>query len=180
MHTMETFNGDETRSDKWYDFVTRNLPKVVRSDGTKERFEPDRIISSLLQETSIPEDIAKQVAEEITIVLLNSEQEMVTAPFIREQLCSILYKKNPRWRFEYTRLGLPFHDFQALSTGFFDRFKTEKELDERAIDDVLTTLTKAQLADLVRRMAKDYIGVRNSINRNGEVVDPGNQDVDNQ
>ncbi|MBN2150248.1 MAG: hypothetical protein JW839_02260 [Candidatus Lokiarchaeota archaeon] len=168
---MEANNGNEAGSSKWNDFVSRNLPNVVRSDGKTERFDPNRIISSLLRETSIGEVEAKEVTEEITVKLLSSGHDMVTAPFIREQLCSIMYRKNPVWRFEYTRLGLPFRDFEKLLTGFFDKFKVESDLDEKGIQDVITTLDKRQLAELVRRMAKDYIGVRNSIKRGGEVSD---------
>jgi transcriptional regulator NrdR family protein len=160
---MNVNNVNETHAGNLNDFIIRNLPSVARSDGKTENFEPNRIIKSLLEETTIPEDDAREVTEEIVIQFLNSEHELVTAPFIREQICSILFKRNPRWRFEYTRLGLPFRDFENLCSGFFDSFKNGEELNEKAVEQVITTLDRKMLAELVRRMAKDYIGVRNKI-----------------
>ncbi|MHA1680964.1 MAG: hypothetical protein ACTSUE_08140 [Promethearchaeota archaeon] len=160
---MEVNDIKQSQSRQWDDFVLRNLPSVIRSDGTTERFEPDRIISSLLEETTIPEEEASEVTGEIVIKFLNSEHPLVTAPFIREQVCSILFKKNPRWRFEYTRLGMPFHDFEKMCTGLFDQFKRSDELSEKTVERVISSLDKKTLAELVRRMAKDYIGVRNKI-----------------
>lgn len=154
--------------DQWNDFMLRNLPSVVRSDGTTERFEPNRIITSLLEETTIPAEEANKVAEEIVIDFLDSEHKMVTAPFVREQVCSILFRRNPRWRFEYTRLGVPFHDFQKICTGFFDKFKSTDDLNEKSMEKMLLSLDKRMLAELVQRMAKDYIGVRNKINESEE------------
>lgn len=165
---MNVKNTNEIHIGSLNNFIIRNLPSVARSDGKKEKFEPNRITLSLLNETTISEDDAVEVTEEIVIQFLNSEHELITAPFIREQVCSILFKRNPRWRFEYTRLGLPFHDFEELCSGFFDTFKNREDLNEKAVEDVIITLDKKILSELVSRIAKDYIGVRNKINDNDQ------------
>ncbi|MHA1793258.1 MAG: ATP cone domain-containing protein [Promethearchaeota archaeon] len=166
---MQANNIKHVQTDYLDDFVLRNLPGVIRSDGTTERFDPDRIINSLLKETTIPEEEAKRVTEEIVIKFLNSEHELITAPFIREQVCSILFRKNPTWRFEYTRLGIPFYNFKIISGGFFDRFKKSSELTDDVMEKIISTLDKKVLAELIRRMAKDYIGVRNKIRESQDI-----------
>lgn len=145
-----------------YEFITRNLPSVFRSNGKIEKFDPERIIASLMSETSITEEKAKEVAGEFVIKMLSSEHRVVTAPFIREQICSILFQKNPKWRYEYTRLGMPFRDFEEICKGYFDQYCSSSEIDG-SIDHIVSSLDKKTLGEIVRRMAKDYVGVRNNI-----------------
>jgi transcriptional regulator NrdR family protein len=144
------------------EFVTRNLPSILKSNGKIEKFDPERIIISLLNETSITEEKAKEVTWEIMIKLLNSDQGTVTAPFLREQICSILFNKNPKWRFEYTRLGMPFRDFEKICNGYFDQYRSGAEIDG-SIDQIVSVLDKKTLGEMVRHMVKDYVGVRNHI-----------------
>lgn len=146
-----------------YDFLSRNLPRVIRSDGTVEDFNAGRIRDSILRETTITMHEANAVTEEIMRKLLSSEQKIITAPFIREQTCSVLHERNPKWRFEYTRLGIPFHDFKKHWSDFFDQISDDDDLDNGIIDTILEKMDKKKLVELIRRMAKDYVGVRNNI-----------------
>lgn len=160
---FETGVEGETRHESAQsEFVIRNLPSVFRSNGKVEKFDPERIMASLLSETSITEEKAKEVTGEFVIKMLNSEHPEVTAPFIREQICSILFQKNPTWRFEYTRLGMPFRDFEAICKGYFDQYRSSSEIDG-SIDRIVAAMDKETLEEIVRRMAKDYVGVRNNI-----------------
>jgi len=143
--------------------MKRNLPSVVRSDGTVEEFDADRIIGSLLRETSITREAAGEIASEMVVRLLSSGHKVVTAPFIREQLCSLLYGASPKWRFQYTRLGTPYHDFKRRYGEFFDRFEDCEDLGRDFRDRVIAALPPKDLVEIVRRTAKDYIGVRNKI-----------------
>lgn len=155
-------NDGTRRESAEVEFVIRNLPSILKSNGKIEKFDPERIITSLLNETSINEEKAHEVTWEIMIKILNSDQQTVTAPFLREQICSILFQKNPKWRFEYTRLGMPFRDFEKICNGFFDRFRSGKEIDG-SIDQIISMLDKKTLGEMVRHMVKDYVGVRNHV-----------------
>jgi len=144
------------------EFIIRNLPSVARGNGNIEKFDPERIMSSLLAETSITEEKAREVTWEFLLKMLNFEQPTVTAPFIREQLCSILFQKNPKWRFEYTRLGMPYRDFERISNGRLDEFVSSSEI-EASIEEIVARLDQKTLGEIVCHMAKDYIGVRQHI-----------------
>jgi transcriptional regulator NrdR family protein len=144
-------------------FMARNLPSVVRSDGTVEEFDPQRILDSVREETSITEEAAREVTSDIMLKLLNAGHEVVTAPFIREQVCSLLYSREPKWRFQYTRLGMPYHDFRESYGDFFDQFEDWDDLNESFVAKVIAELDPLRLVEMVRRMAKDYIGVRNDL-----------------
>lgn len=144
------------------EFMLRNMPSILRSSGEVEKFDPHRIMDSLLKETSITEEKAREVTWEVMIKMLTSDQKVLTAPFIREQVCTILFQKNPKWRFEYTRLGMAFHDFEKICNGYFNKYRSVSQI-EGSIDKIILTLDNATLGEIVSRMAKDYIGVRNRI-----------------
>lgn len=147
------------------DFFTRHLPLVERSDGTTELFMPARIMKSLIGETSIPEGIASKATEEIVIRLINSKQKTVTASFIREQVCDVLYGINPAFRFGYTRLGMPYHDFNMLCGSFLKRFSNVTDVDERAVEELISEIDNAKLVQILLRMFRDYISTRNNMKK---------------
>lgn len=151
------------RKDMKLGFFERHLPVVERSDGTAERFVPSRIVNSLISETSICAEDAAKVTEKTVIRLLNTPQKTVTAPFIREQVCDILYRMNPMWRFEYTRLGMPFKDFDILCGSFLKEFKDINDIDERVVENIMSDIDNAKLVQILKRMFRDYVGVRNNI-----------------
>jgi anaerobic ribonucleoside-triphosphate reductase len=91
------------------------LPRVKTSKNNEETFEPKRVFESLVKETELSEEQANEVAIELTRRVISYKIEVLTSPEIREMVCSILLEKNyDKARFMYTRLGLPFYDFDKL------------------------------------------------------------------
>ena len=160
---MQANNIFSVQTSYQYDFLNRNLPRVIRSNGTVEDFDPRCIKNSIMKETSIPEHDAHVITEEIMRKLLSLEQKTITAPFIREQVCIVLHDHNPKWRFEYTRLGIPYNDFKEQWSDSFEGINDQHDLDNGAMEKILSSMDKKKLVEMVRRMARDYIGVRNNI-----------------
>lgn len=93
------------------------LPKVKTSKNTEEIFDPKRIYDSLKEETILTDDEANEVAIELARRVIAYKIPVLTSPEIREMVCSILLEKGyDKARFMYTRLGLPFYDFDELIT----------------------------------------------------------------
>ncbi len=91
------------------------LPKVKTSKNTSETFNPLRIVESLIDETRLNPEQANEVAIELTRRVIAYKIKVLTSPEIREMICSILLEKNyDDARFMYTRLGVPFYDFEKL------------------------------------------------------------------
>lgn len=146
------------------DFITRNCPLVLRSDGNREHFNVNRIATSLLRETSVPKDEIYPIIASVTKVLLQARVATVTAPFIREQVCNILYRRNPKWRFEYTRLGMPYFDFEKKYGDLFEGVDLENG-DE--LDRLFSTMDRGELIDIAKGIVHDFAGVRKRIRENG-------------
>jgi ribonucleoside-triphosphate reductase len=104
------------------------LPKVATSKGSEETFNPERIMESLLKETDLSPEDAQDVAIELTRRAISYKIKVLTSPEIRELVCSILLEKGfDKARFKYTRLGLPFYDFdQLVSSSKDDEEKKER------------------------------------------------------
>jgi anaerobic ribonucleoside-triphosphate reductase len=103
------------------------LPRVKTSKNTEELFDPKRIEKSLIKETELTPEQANEVAIELTRRVISYKIEILTSPEIREMICSILLEKNyDKARFNYTRLGLPFYDFNELISSSEDE-ETKKE-----------------------------------------------------
>lgn len=163
VNTMQA-NKLETQSNDPYEFLTRNLPRVARSDGTIEEFNPNRISDSIMREIpSISYEQAKSITEDVVRRFLSSENDVITAPSIREQVCSILHGLNAKWRFEYSRLGIPFHDFNESWGGFFEGI-SDKNL-SMSIDEALSKMDDGRKNDLLRMIARNYIDVKNRIQK---------------
>ncbi|MBY8982821.1 MAG: hypothetical protein KGD57_07725 [Candidatus Lokiarchaeota archaeon] len=91
------------------------LPKVKTSKNTSETFDPQRIVESLIEETLLSPEQANELAIELARRVIAYKIKVLTSPEIREMMCSILLEKNyDIARFMYTRLGLPFYDFDKL------------------------------------------------------------------
>jgi len=91
------------------------LPKVFTSKGSEETFDPERIMKSLLKETDLSPEQAQEIAIELTRRAISYKIKVLTSPEIRELVCTILLEKGlDKARFKYTRLGLPFYDFDQL------------------------------------------------------------------
>jgi len=103
------------------------LPRVKTSKNTEEIFDPKRIVKSLIKETELTPQQANEIAIELTRRVISYKIEVLTSPEIREIVCSILLEKNyDKARFSYTRLGLPFYDFDELISSTEDE-ETKKE-----------------------------------------------------
>lgn len=147
-------------------FFKRNLPKVTGSDGKLRDFDGSRIKKSILKETSADRDVAEYVETEMKRVLLHSDHERITAPYIREIACSILYDVNPQYRDEYTRLGMPYADFEDAYGEIFKDLSDWKNLTPQDVyEAIIPKLNSMELIEMVYRLARDYIGVRNNIER---------------
>lgn len=155
------------------DFFNRNLPMVVGSDGKTREFDPNRIKVSILKETSIKnlpnaeevvDVITGQVCISLTQLVRNKNNKEVTAPMVREITCGHLYSLNPLYRDEYTRLGIPFDDFKRSYGHLFDEIEKWETLTPKDVYNlIIPRMNSTEIIELVFRIAKDYIGVRNNI-----------------
>jgi len=151
-------------SDEQAKFLDRQLPKVVGSDGTTRIFDGGRIKSSMLKEIDdLPEDVAEAITLEVTTLLLG--HDVVTAPMIRELACGVLYRFNPKWRYQYTRLGIPYWNFKEKYGAVFDKLNIDwrKLTKEDILYEVIPTIDPFDLCSLVKMIGKDYLGVKNII-----------------
>jgi anaerobic ribonucleoside-triphosphate reductase len=88
---------------------------VVNSKCINEEFDASKIVNSLIKEASMTETAAFTVTEEVTRKLFSLGEETVTAPMIREMVCTILLKHGyTKERNAYTRIGLPINDVTRL------------------------------------------------------------------
>ncbi len=156
-----------------YDFFIRNMPKVLPSDASKpQEFNPFRIKKSILKETSInrdtdhPEEIADEIVKNVCRILLdlkiNKGYDLVTARYIREVVCSILQQYNRKWRSEYTTMGIPYADFKRDFGHLFDDIEKWEDVDG-IYSKIIGTINSAEVINLIFRIVRDYIGVRNDI-----------------
>jgi len=153
-----------TLSDEQADFLDRQMPRVVTSDGKVKPFEGNRIKNSMLDEIKdFPENIAEAVTVEVSKSLLG--HEIVTAPMIRELVCGVLYRLNPKWRFQYTRLGIPFFNFKNQYGPVFDNLSIDWRAMTRedVLNNVIPMINPYDLCELVMMIGKDYLGVKDSI-----------------
>ncbi|MHA1750817.1 MAG: anaerobic ribonucleoside-triphosphate reductase [Candidatus Helarchaeota archaeon] len=88
----------------------------VRTSGyTIEHFDKTKIIQSLTKEASVPEDLAKEIANETEERLFKANIKYLTAPLIREAVNFILIEKGYEdYRHSLTRLGLPPYDITVM------------------------------------------------------------------
>lgn len=164
MQVNINIEGDGPLSDGHKEFVDRNMPKVMGSDGSVREFDPSRIKRSIIKETDVSETDADLVTGEVMGSLLTSEMSIVTAPMIREIVCSALYRRNPKWRFQYTRLGIPFYDFQKSYGKLFANFQDWRDLTPRIImDEVIPNMLPHEICDLIMKIGRDFLGVKNNI-----------------
>lgn len=155
------------------DFFDRNLPMVVGSDGKMREFDPSRIKISILKETSIKnlpnaddvaDEVTGQVCVSLTQLMRNKNKKEVTAPMVREIVCGHLYAIKRLYRDEYTRLGIPYADFREAYGHLFDEVKDWETLTHQDVCDfIIPKMNSTEIIELVFRIAKDYIGVRNNI-----------------
>ena len=95
--------------------VNRLLPKVFKTEGDFQEFDPSKIFDSLRKETEMSEENAQKVTELTVRRIISSGMEFLSGPHIREIVCSVLSEQ----RFEqerklYTRIGMPLMDYEEI------------------------------------------------------------------
>jgi ribonucleoside-triphosphate reductase len=97
--------------------VFENYHKVyVRtSDGVLESFNKERIVQSMLRETTLPQNVCAEIAAEVESDIRRLELRYVSAPLIREMVNSkLLERRYLQAKNEYQRIGLPIFDVTQI------------------------------------------------------------------
>jgi len=116
-----------------FNLVKHMLPNVINSKLEVVKFKPEAIINSLSLETDATRDEANLVTLEVIRKIISANLKILTAPLIRELVNATLLSKGfELYRYQYTRLGLPFYDFgkklesqNISSEDIFNHLKTE-------------------------------------------------------
>lgn len=88
---------------------------VRTSRNTIDAFDRKQIEESLVQETTLPREIASNIARETEMELRRLNLEFISAPLIREMVnVKLLTHGFEEARRDYTRLGMPVHDAMKL------------------------------------------------------------------
>lgn len=91
------------------------LPKVFRSEGDVVDFDASKIFESIMKETGMPEEEAKNVTELVVRRIISSGIKFLSGPHIREIVCSILSENHyEKERKLYTRIGMPLMDYEEI------------------------------------------------------------------
>ncbi|WP_457555409.1 anaerobic ribonucleoside-triphosphate reductase [Candidatus Pyrohabitans sp.] len=91
---------------------------VRTSRNTIEAFDRKKIVESLILETSLPREIAENIAREAEAELRRLKLEFISAPLIREVVnVKLLEHGFEEARASYTRLGMPVYDASLLVEG---------------------------------------------------------------
>ena len=91
------------------------LPKVFRSEGDVVEFDASKIFESIMKETGMPEEEAKNVTELVVRRIISSGIKFLSGPHIREIVCSILSENHyEKERKLYTRIGMPLMDYEEI------------------------------------------------------------------
>ncbi len=91
---------------------------VRTSRNTIEAFDRKKIVESLILETSLPREIAENIAREAEAELRRLKLEFISAPLIREVVnVKLLEHGFEEARASYTRLGMPVYDASRLVEG---------------------------------------------------------------
>lgn len=92
------------------------LPKTVENTrGELMKFEPQKIIESLIEETDLNKEHAIKVATNVLRRLGGLGLEFIAAPHLRELVCAELTSQGlHEYRNKYTRLGIPIYDVAKM------------------------------------------------------------------
>lgn len=100
--------------------LTDLLPESVENTkGELSPFDPQKIVSSIIEETGLDEENAKEVTLNVLRRISILGLPMIAAPHLRELICSELTSKSLHiYRNRYTRLGIPVYDvYKRLANG---------------------------------------------------------------
>ena len=88
---------------------------VRTSDGMLESFKKQRIVESLITETTLPQNTCVEIASEVEGDIRRLELRYISAPLIREMVSSkLLERRYMQAKAEYSRLGLPIYDVTRI------------------------------------------------------------------
>jgi ribonucleoside-triphosphate reductase len=91
------------------------LPKVFRTEGDWAEFDTSKILESIISETGMKEEDAKQITELVARRIISSGLKFLSGPHIREIVCSILSEQHfEDERKLYTRIGMPLMDYEEI------------------------------------------------------------------
>ena len=91
---------------------------VRTSDGLLDSFNKEKIVTSLLRETKVNQNMCKELASEVEEDIRRLELRYISAPLIREMVNSkLLEQRNMKAKSDYTRLGLPIYDVGMIIQG---------------------------------------------------------------
>lgn len=128
------------------EYLNNLIPFILKKNSKKEIFEPNKIYDSLLKETSISEENARKVTDNVVRFLVNINIKLITAPLIREvtnvQLLKLGLEKE---RLENTRIGFPRYDLaQIYDNNYSWKFKNKLILNhiDKEFGDVNTLIEK--------------------------------------
>ncbi len=109
-------------------FLKTLLPNVFRTEGDVVKFDPVKILESLIKETGMNFDNALLVTKFTVRRIISSGIKFLSGPHIREIVCSILSEQHfEEERKLYTRIGMPLMDYEDI---------LERGIDENANQDM--------------------------------------------
>jgi len=142
---------------------------VRTSDGILESFKKQKIVESLITETTLPKNTCVDIASEVEGDIRRLELRYISAPLIREMVSSkLLERRYMQAKAEYSRLGLPIYDVtqiireagtpnpEALHKKFGDTVAEEFALVKLLPDDV----SKAHLSGVIHIHDLPYFATR--------------------
>ena len=141
---------------------------VRTSDGILESFAKQKIVESMVRETTLPQNTCVEISGEVESDIRRLELRYISAPLIREMVNSkLLERRYMQAKIEYSRLGLPIHDItqimlqgmpnpEALHKRFGDTVAEEYALVKLLPEDV----AKAHLAGAVHIHDLPYFATR--------------------
>ena len=127
-----------------FELVKHLLPDVINSNLDIVKFKPEAIIDSLLLETDATHAEAVLITLDVIRKIISSNLSTLTAPLIRELVNSTMLTKGfELYRYQYTRLGIPFYDFgqklnseNVCSDDVFNHLKREYVEVKKLIDKI--------------------------------------------
>ncbi len=88
---------------------------VRTSDGELEPFNKEKIVESLLKETTLPQSVCEEIANEVESDIRRLELRYISAALVRDIVNSkLLERRYIRVRQEYSRIGLPLYDVNQM------------------------------------------------------------------
>ncbi|TFF93353.1 MAG: anaerobic ribonucleoside-triphosphate reductase [Promethearchaeota archaeon] len=96
-------------------FLKNLLPRVFRTEGDWEKFDPSKIFKSIIKETGLDPKSAEEITEFVVRRIISSGIKFLSGPHIREIVCSVLSEHHyERERKYYTRIGMPLMDYEEI------------------------------------------------------------------